>query len=145
MNTVFPVQEIHKRLKNLWKTVIFKIINWKLWFPSISAFKLKQMSWEKTPLYNVIEEVHQVCYKVTFRSYIGKTKRKTYVFSLTVSLIHNRLSQRCVDVLFIMIPNLLAVFSISECFINPGTTKTIIKMQCGVRTRPKCHDLYFYT
>ncbi len=41
----------------------------------------------------MIEEVHQVCYKVYFRSFLARPSGKTYVFSLTISSI-----QSCVNV-----------------------------------------------
>ncbi len=46
----------------------------------------------------MIEEVHQVCYKVTFRSYFDKTKRKRTFFADSYVDWNNRLSQSCINV-----------------------------------------------
>ncbi len=43
------------------------------------------------------------CYKVYSRSFLARPSGKTYVFSLTVSSIDNRLSQSCFDVVIALL------------------------------------------
>ena len=62
------------------------------------SVKNKNHNLKETKL-DLIEEVHQVCYKVYFRSFLPRPSRKTYLFLLTVSSVDNRLFQSCVDVI----------------------------------------------